>query len=145
MAAVEEFIKDVLIFHVQAEKRKAEPDTYTGVSVIQGFVDCYYQYQLTKAKRVAYEDDPNCGDMIMLGMKPTTTEEMIRDYFKDKCDLAMVQMKKSKDGNSGYAFIKFCNKEEERTIMRQHHQIDGRECRFILRSNEKQVIDYSYD
>jgi len=97
----------------QAEKRKAEPDTYTGVS----------------AKRVAYEDDPNCGDMIMLGMKPTTTEEMIRDYFKDKCDLAMVQMKKSKDGNSGYAFIKFCNKEEERTIMRQHHQIDGRECR----------------
>ena len=57
-------------------------------------------------------------------------EEQIKDYFKDKCDLAMVQMKKSKDGNSGYAFIKFCNKEEERTIMRQHHQIDGRECRF---------------
>ena len=59
-------------------------------------------------------------------------------------DVSMVQMKKSKDGNSGYAFIKFCNKEEERTIMRQHHQIDGRECRFILRSNEKQVIDCSY-
>lgn len=84
-----------------------------------------------QAKRVAYEDDPNCGDMILLGMKPTTTEEQIKDYFKDKCDLAMVQMKKSKDGNSGYAFIKFCNKEEERTIMRQHHQIDGRECRYV--------------
>ena len=82
-----------------------------------------------QAKRVAYEDDPNCGDMILLGMKPTTTEEQIREYFSDKCDLAMVQMKKSKDGNSGYAFIKFSNKEEERTIMRQHHQIDGRECR----------------
>ena len=68
--------------------------------------------------------------MILLGMKPTTTEEQIKDYFKDKCDLAMVQMKKSKDGNSGYAFIKFCNKEEERTLMRQHHQIDGRECRY---------------
>ena len=78
---------------------------------------------------MAYEDDPNCGDMILLGMKPTTTEEQIREYFSDKCDLAMVQMKKSKDGNSGYAFIKFSNKEEERTIMRQHHQIDGRECR----------------
>merc|ERR1712130_545946 len=70
----------------QAEKRKAsaEPEAYTGVA----------------AKRIAYEDDPNCGDMILLGMKPTTTEEQIKDYFKDKCDLAMVQMKKSKDGNS---------------------------------------------
>ena len=74
--------------------------------------------------------------MILLGMKPTTTEEQIKDYFKDKCDLAMVQMKKSKDGNSGYAFIKFCNKEEERTLMRQHHQIDGRECRHISYSTE---------
>merc|ERR1712088_752150 len=59
-------------------------------------------------------------------------------YFKDKCDLAMVQMKKSKDGNSGYAFIKFCNKEEERTIMRQHHQIDGRECRIKVPDSRAQ-------
>jgi len=108
----------------QAEKRKAsaEPESFTGVA----------------AKRVAYEDDPNCGDMILLGMKPTTTEEQIKDYFKDKCDLAMVQMKKSKDGNSGYAFIKFCNKEEERTIMRQHHQIDGRECRIKVPDSRAQ-------
>ena len=31
--------------------------------------------------------------MILLGMKPTTTEEMIREYFKDKAEIAMCQVR----------------------------------------------------
>ena len=31
-------------------------------------------------------------DMILLGMKPTSTEAQVREYFKDKADVVMVQV-----------------------------------------------------
>ena len=37
-------------------------------------------------------------------------------------------MKKSKDNMTGYAFIKFTDKEVEKALRRQKHMIDGREC-----------------
>ena len=37
-------------------------------------------------------------------------------------------MKKSKDSMTSYAFVKFDDKEVERTLRRQKHMIDGREC-----------------
>ena len=67
-------------------------------------------------------------DMILLGMKPSSTEAQVREYFKDKADVVMVQMKKSKDNMTGYAFIKFSDKEVEKALRRQKHMIDGREC-----------------
>merc|ERR1712088_19417 len=54
------------------------------------------------------------GDMILLGMKPSTTEAQVRDYFKDNM--------------TGYAFVKFSDKEVEKALRRQKHMIDGREC-----------------
>ena len=31
-------------------------------------------------------------DMILLGMKPSSTEAQVREYFKDKADVVMVQV-----------------------------------------------------
>ena len=31
-------------------------------------------------------------DMILLGMKPSTSEAQVREYFKDKADVVMVQV-----------------------------------------------------
>ena len=42
--------------------------------------------------------------------------------------LTFSQMKKSKDNMTGYAFIKFSDKEVEKALRRQKHMIDGREC-----------------
>jgi len=82
-----------------------------------------------KAARPMYdEDDAECRDMILLGMKPSTTEAEVREYFKDKADVQFCQMKKSKDGQTGYAFVKFGEKEKEKSLRRQKHTIDGREC-----------------
>ena len=39
----------------------------------------------------------------------------------------MVQMKKSKDANVGYAFIKFEDKEVERMLLKEKHNIDGKQ------------------
>ena len=74
------------------------------------------------------DDDTMVRDMILLGMKPTTTEAEVREYFADKATLLLCQMKKSKDSMTSYAFVKFDDKEVERTLRRQKHMIDGREC-----------------
>jgi len=76
----------------------------------------------------SYDDDSQVRDMILLGMKPSTTEATIRKYFEDKANVLLCQVKRSKDNQTGYAFIKFDDKETERQLRRQKHHIDGREC-----------------
>ena len=39
----------------------------------------------------------------------------------------MIQMKKSKDSNVGYAFIKFAEKDVERQMMKEKHAINGKQ------------------
>ena len=39
----------------------------------------------------------------------------------------MVQMKKSKDANVGYAFIRFEDKEVERMMVKEKHIIEGKQ------------------
>jgi len=68
-------------------------------------------------------------DLILLGMLPTTTEQQVRQYFTEQgAELALCQMKKSKDQQTGYAFIRFHEKGLETTMRRQKHIIDGRDC-----------------
>ena len=84
-------------------------------------------------------------DLILLGMLPSTTEQQVdkckpelyfdqfssqvRQYFQELgADLALCQMKKSKDQQTGYAFIRFNQKELEVKMRRQKHIIDGRDC-----------------
>jgi len=87
-----------------------------------------YQPAFKKGSYIEPDDDTQCRDMILLGMKPSTSEAQVREYFKDKADVVMVQMKKSKDNMTGYAFIKFSDKDVEKDLRRQKHMIDGREC-----------------
>lgn len=85
-------------------------------------------YQPNKIVRSGLDDDTEVRDMILLGMKPTTTEAQVREYFADKATVLLCQLKKSKDLMTSYAFVKFSDKETERTLRRQKHMIDGREC-----------------
>jgi len=102
--------------NAEAMKRKREEEAAS------------YQPAFKRSAYVEPDDDTQCRDMILLGMKPSTTEAQVRDYFKDKADVVMVQMKKSKDNMTGYAFVKFSDKEVEKALRRQKHMIDGREC-----------------
>lgn len=53
----------------------------------------------------------------------------VRQYFSERgANLALCQMKKSKDQQTGYAFIKFIEKDTEIKLRRQKHVIDDREC-----------------
>ena len=53
----------------------------------------------------------------------------VRQYFTELgADLVQCQMKKSKDQQTGYAFIRFNQKELEVKMRRQKHIIDGRDC-----------------
>ena len=85
-----------------------------------------------KVARPLYTEDSDteCRDMILLGMKPATTEAEVRAYFQEelRADLLLCQMKRSKDSMTGYAFVKFADKETEKTLRRQKHVIEGREC-----------------
>jgi len=68
-------------------------------------------------------------DLILLGMLPTTSEQQVRQYFTELgADLVQCQMKKSKDQQTGYAFIRFQQKDLEVKMRRQKHIIDGRDC-----------------
>ena len=39
----------------------------------------------------------------------------------------MLDIKKSKDANAGYAFIKFADKEVERKMLKEKHNIEGKQ------------------
>ena len=68
-----------------------------------------YQPAFKRSAYVEPDDDTQCRlipnifafdvmrfsnrDMILLGMKPSTTEAQVRDYFKDKADVVMVQVR----------------------------------------------------
>lgn len=67
-------------------------------------------------------------DVILLGLKPSTTEEEIRTKMEEFGPVTMIQLKKSKDANVGYAFIRFKEKDAERKALKEKHTIDGREC-----------------
>ena len=44
----------------------------------------------------------------------------------------MVQMKKSKDANVGYAFIRFVDKEVERMMVKEKHIIEGKQVQMVM-------------
>ena len=54
-----------------------------------------------------------------MGLKPDTTEKDIRSYFENKGEVAMVVLKKSKDPNVGYGFVRFKEKTVEREMLKQ--------------------------
>ena len=57
------------------------------------------------------------------------SSSQVRQYFQDLgAELALCQMKKSKDQQTGYAFIRFHQKDLETKMRRQKHIIDGRDC-----------------
>jgi len=84
------------------------------------------------AKTSRHEQDPELDphatvDLILLGLNPQTTEASIREYFEKMGDLTMLDIKKSKDANVGYAFIKFADKEVERKMLKEKHNIEGKQ------------------
>ena len=99
-----------------------------------------------------YEFDPEATiDLILLGLNPQTTEQAIREVFEEVSNevlrlslkislfqrgkVRMVQLKKSKDNNVGYAFIRFEDKEVERALLREKFMIEGKQvnlCKFYL-------------
>ena len=64
--------------------------------------------------------------MILLGLKPTTTETSIREYFKDKASIHSILLK-TKKGPTNFAFIRFNDKSVQLSLQGPHH-IDGKEC-----------------
>jgi len=87
-------------------------------------------------------DPSRCTDLVLLGLSPETTEQDIRDYFAENGELTMVQVKKSKDENVGYGFIRFKEKEVEREMLRKSHEVDGK--KWILRVPDSQQGDKAH-
>jgi len=87
-------------------------------------------------------DPSRCTDLVLLGLSPETTEQDIRDYFAEHGELGMVQVKKSKDENVGYGFIRFKEKEVERDMLRKNHEVDGK--KWILRVPDSQQGDKAH-
>ena len=50
--------------------------------------------------------------MILLGMKPSTSEAQVREYFKDKADVVMVQVLHIQYQISTLQFYIFLDEEE---------------------------------
>jgi len=91
-----------------------------------------------------FKQDPSkCTDLVLLGLSPKTTEKDIRDYFSEHHgELTMVNVKKSRDENVGYGFIRFKEKEVEREMLKTQHQVDGR--KWILRVPDSQQGDKAH-
>ena len=66
--------------NAEAQKRKREEEAAS------------YQPAFKRSTYVEPDDDTECRDMILLGMKPSSTEAQVREYFKDKADVVMVQV-----------------------------------------------------
>ena len=73
-------------------------------------------------------DPTRCCDLIVLGLKPTTTSDQIKEHFEEFGEVVMCQTKNSKDKNVAFAFIRFDDKAIERKVLKQKHKIDEREC-----------------
>ena len=52
----------------------------------------------------------------------------------------MVQMKKSKDANVGYAFIRFVDKEVERMMVKEKHSIEGKQVQMAMTATIMMII-----
>jgi len=97
-----------------------------------------------------YEFDPEATiDLILLGLNPQTTEQAIREVFEERGKVRMVQLKKSKDNNVGYAFIRFDDKEVERALLREKFMIEGKQAYLKIpnsqqgeRSERKVYVSY---
>jgi len=85
--------------------------------------------QADQAKRMLDNYDPlKCTDLIVLGLKPTTSAAVIKEYFETFGEVVMCQTKNSRDKNVAFAFIKFSDKQVERKVMKIKHPIEEREC-----------------
>jgi len=98
-------------------------------------------------KKSKQEENPDFDpkatiDLILLGLNPQTTEKSIREYFEKKGEVSLVWMKKSKDANVGYAFIRFADKEVEKTMLTEKHNIDGKQA-YLKVPNSRQQGDRS--
>jgi len=88
-------------------------------------------------------------DLVLLGLNPQTTERGIREYFEEKGEVSMIEMKKSKDANVGYAFIRFGDKNVEKEMLKEKHMIGGRQAYLKIpnsqqgeRSERKVYVSY---
>ena len=73
--------------------------------------------------------DPNkTCDLIVLGLKPTTTSAQVGEHFKKFGALAMVELKSGRNANVAFAFVRFVDKAVERKVLKQKHTIDERDC-----------------
>eukprot|EP00090_Calanus_glacialis_P010388 TRINITY_DN18770_c0_g1_i1.p1 TRINITY_DN18770_c0_g1~~TRINITY_DN18770_c0_g1_i1.p1 ORF type:complete len:359 (-),score=145.73 TRINITY_DN18770_c0_g1_i1:190-1266(-) len=109
---------------------------------------------VTPAKIVKQQQDPEFDpeatiDLILLGLNPQTTETTVRECFEKRGEVSMVQMKKSKDANVGYAFIRFVDKEVERMMVKEKHSIEGKQAYLKIpnsqqgdRSERKVYVSY---
>jgi len=119
-----------------SNKRKLEEEEYTPAKQQRSHIDAWEsQFETTK--------DPNsCTDLVLLGLSPSCTDQIVKNYFEKYGELVMVQLKKSKDSAVGYGFIKFKDKSVERQMLKQKHEIDGRLC--TLRIPDSQNGDKAY-
>ncbi|XP_023326983.1 TAR DNA-binding protein 43 [Eurytemora carolleeae] len=102
---------------VESRKRAAPEPAAAEVAPHKRIQNLYPEYDPTK-----------CSDLIILGLKPTTSAAEIQDFFEKFGDVEMVQTKNSKDKNVAFAFIRFKDKMVERKVLREKHTIDDREC-----------------
>lgn len=86
---------------------------------------------LTKIKKV---ETRKCSDLIVLGLPWKSTEEDMREYFKQFGELILVQVKRDPrtSQSKGFGFIRFKEYESQLLCLAARHKIGGRWCEVNL-------------
>lgn len=145
--------KFICVNPTKAEKRKADSPSSQPAKGAKGVYgeDGSYCWDVREMGPEPSTRDPLSPiDLILLGLSPSTGEDAIRKYFSDKGGtLSMVQMKGSKDNKVSYAFIRFSEKDVERSLKKEKHTIEGRSCQLKIpdsqqgeRSERKVYVSY---
>ena len=166
LEAAEHTIRKNLLKLEETEKKISNLESLSGAKDLQ-LLDCKKRCRELETRGLSPDlRKVNSGyeqkrDLILLGMRPSSTETQVRDYFKDKADIAMVQVKnfiisfsnfnfefaqvkKSKDNMSSFAFVKFTDKEVGKALCREKHLIDGKECTLRVQVANHQVERHLY-
>lgn len=91
----------------------------------------------TKQKRL---DSRKCSDLVVLGIPFKTTEEELKEYFKQFGEVVVSQVKKDyvTGKSKGFGFIRFADYDSQVKALGQKHQLDGRTCEVKVPNSAKE-------